>query len=158
MANKCDFSQCAVLTKSVNEPKIKCRGNCKGEFHGCCVGLPRQWADVKVQSSTTKHLIQHFICKECQDQPNVIGKFDDIWTAKFDILYTKISDIYKIMENKMNVNEAVLNNVTHGLDSLNSSNLDESFQSTLFHELSSAKNSQHIVTTKAHAHYVATQT
>jgi hypothetical protein len=131
MASKCDFSQCAVFTKSVDEPKIRCRGNCMGEFHGCCVGLPRQWADVKVQTPTTKHLIQHFICMECQNQPNVIRKFDDMWTIKFDFLYTKISDIDQIMEKKMNVNEMVMNNVTHALDSLNSSNLDESFLSTV---------------------------
>lgn len=164
---KCDFKLCSVVLGDI-EPKITCKSHCKGAYHGSCIGIPRLWSSAP-QTSTTKFLLNHFICDDCIKLPDIICKFDDIWSKKFNNLDSKITDNIDLTIKKIADSDLIFDEVSGQLQNLSKSIMDieerspfgsPSEVSSLFHELSSAQNSQRIVTTKATVHTltVATQT
>jgi hypothetical protein len=157
---KCDFKNCAsVLTD--NEPRIKCNSHCKGEFHGCCLGLNRHWSSTST-SSTTKFLLAHFICDDCIKLPDIICKFNSLWSNKFDNLNNKISDNIDMTVRKIANSDNIFEEVSGQLSSLSKSIMDLEDRSpfgsperSLFMEIASAQASN---ITKIATQTAATQT
>jgi hypothetical protein len=113
---------CSVLLISDDEAKIKCGGYCNGEFHGCCVGLPRKWN--VTSTNLTRFVSNHFICSSCQALPDVVIKIDEIWTTKFNELTDKLTELNNSTIKRLKTNESAFKELSDNVEQF-SRNLDD---------------------------------
>jgi hypothetical protein len=140
----CNAPTCSVLLISDDEDKIKC-GLCKGEYHGCCVGLPRKWC--ASSTTMTRFIMNHFICQTCKALPDLVVKFDNIWTKKFNDLGARVTELNNTTLIRLKANEEVFKELSDNVESFSTtmSNIEEHqrttafapppFETTIMHEL-----------------------
>jgi hypothetical protein len=106
-----------------DEVKITCKGYCKGDYHGCCVGLPRHWA--ATSTTVMKVFTNHFICSSCVALPSTLTNFDAIWSAKF----SELSNLVNVLRNEamknIKTNEVTFKPVD--IDGTTTAHFDNSF-------------------------------
>jgi DNA repair ATPase RecN len=91
---KCELPGCSNF--DLKESTIACNGICKKDFHGTCIGLPRQWK----QSSLQNKISSNFICDNCKTVTDILSKIIDDQTAKHNMIMEKLNE-YKAMTNKI---------------------------------------------------------
>jgi hypothetical protein len=146
---KCNIKYCAIV-QADNEPKIRCKSHCKGEFHGSCLGLHRHWS--ATTTSTTKFFIEHFICDDCIKLPDILLKVDDLWSKKFEKLSGNINQNIDRTVKTIANNDLALEEISDQLHNLSKSILEIEERSpmsslgdvSLFNELSATLKKQNV--------------
>jgi hypothetical protein len=134
-SKKCNSPFCTVTSTIDESASIKCHGYCKGVFHACCIGLPRQFSTV---TAISKFLSTHFICDACQAVKDIIFKIDEVWTLKFKTLTDKLDNMQDTTRNQLKSNENAFIELSGNVESFSRTitDLDELHKTKIPFEIS----------------------